>query len=104
MPLPYDPSKLPGDEWCVAACIGIATMSLIFTLARIIKIKFSRTSGKINSINLKPLYLASVLLCLYIVDAVFQLVAWTYDEGLTQRLKDFTETLIVIFTCAVVAT
>jgi hypothetical protein len=65
-----DLSKLPGDEWCIAACVGIAITTLLFTLAKIIKAKFSRTPGKINDLNLKPLYLASLLLCFYIADAV----------------------------------
>ena len=100
----YNPAKLPGDEWCVAACVGIATTSLLFTLAKIIKIKFSRTHGKINRINLKPFYLASTLLLLYIADAVLQLNALYFDNSASQRFKDFIETLILIFTCAIVGT
>ena len=65
----YQADNLPGDEWYIATCVSIATSALLFTLARIIKVKFSRTPGKINQLNLKPLYLASILLCLYITDA-----------------------------------
>ncbi len=66
----YQPQYLSGDEWYISTCVSIATSALLFTLARIIKVKFSRTPGKINKLNLKPLYLASVLLFLYIIDAV----------------------------------
>jgi hypothetical protein len=59
---------LLADEWCIAFCISMAACTLLFTLARIIKVKFSRSRTK-NSLTLKPLYLASVLLVLYIADA-----------------------------------
>jgi hypothetical protein len=84
--------------------VSIATSALLFTLTRIIKVKFSRTPGKINQLNLKPLYLASVLLFLYIIDAVLQLVAYRFAAAGVQRFKDFVETLVLIVSCAVIGT
>ncbi len=101
---PYQPQSFSGDEWYVATCVSISTSALLFTLARIIKVKFSRTPGKINQLNLKPLYLASILLCLYSADACLQLLAYRFNDTSQQRSKDFVETLVLILSCAVIGT
>ena len=57
-------------EWLIAANIGFALIVLLFTLSRVVRLKFSRSRTS-NYLTLKPFYTASFLLLLIILDAWF---------------------------------